>query len=426
MSAKLNEPVYLLGAGCTRFGNLLETPEIKDLSLQELAAKAVKEALKDAQTDPSEIDMFIVGNHMPQSLNMGSLYSQISKWIGTELKAGVQISAACSTTNVGATLAAAQIASGVCKKVLVVGLEATQNSVKGISPFEREPISTDNMWMWTDFGVNQAYSVPQGYDIFPSYNGFVDLGYCRKYGYTIDEFDRCMMELCRTRRLHGSLTPKAFLQETLEDEAKRLGFDNIEDFWKSKYNPFLAWPSRLRSVVTAADGASAMVLSNSEGAKEYPGTPVEILGWGISVGDKPWYKEDPTVWPADVTAFEKAYAMSGINIKDVGYLHTHDCSHISGICSAEVSGYLPVGEGLKLAAAGELRFDGSRPMSTHGGRHAFGHAWAASAGSDTYEAVNQIRGRAGAKQIKKEPEIAVVHTHGYAMISTVLVLKGGM
>jgi acetyl-CoA C-acetyltransferase len=50
---------------------------------------------------------------------------------------------------------------------------------------------------------------------------------------------------------------------------------------------------------------------------------------------------------------------------------------------------------------------------------------AASAGSDTYEAVKQIRGQAGPRQMKKRPHVAAVHTHGYAMISTVLVLEGG-
>jgi acetyl-CoA C-acetyltransferase len=92
---------------------------------------------------------------------------------------------------------------------------------------------------------------------------------------------------------------------------------------------------------------------------------------------------------------------------------------------AELSGYLPKGEGLKYAQEGRLRYDGDRPMTTHGGRHAFGHAWAASAGADTYEAVKQMRGLSGGKQIKPSPEISVLHTHGYAMNSTVLVLKRG-
>lgn len=422
---KLSSPVYLLGVGCTKFGNLISTPELEGLSIQELAALAAREALEDAQTDPQEIDAFIIGNHMPQSTNMGSLYTQLARWIGMQYKPGVQIAAACSTTNVGATLAAAQIASGSCRKVLMVGVEATQNNPKGLSPYEREAITSDNMWLWTDYGVDQAYSVPQGYDIFPTYNGIMAQAYCRKYGISIEQYDRGMMEVCRTRRLHGSLTPKAIIQETLEDEAKRFGFDDVQQFWTSSYNPYMAFPSRLRSLVTAADGASAMVLSSEEGAKGYGGMPVELLGWGISVADLPWYLDDATTFPADRLAFQRAYEMADIKPADIDYLHTHDCSHISGITNAELSGYLPEGQGLNYATDGRLRFDGDRPMSTHGGRHAFGHAWAASAGSDTYEAVNQIRGRAGAKQMPTPPELAVIHTHGYAMISTVMVYRGG-
>lgn len=424
MSGKLNAPVYLIGAGCTKFGNLLDTPELQGLSLQQMVSVAVKEALEDAKTDPSEIDAYIVGNHTAQS-SFGSAYSQLSKWIGMELKAGVQMAAACSTTNVGAQLAAAQIAAGVYNKVLVVGFEATQTNPKGASPYEREQTPGDIMWLWTDYGVNQAYSVPQGYDFFPVYQGLIALGYCRKFGISIEDFEISMMELCRTRRLHGSLTPQAVWQETLEDEAKRLGFNDLFEFWTSDKNQFMGWPIRLHSLVTAVDGASAMVISNQAGAKDYAGTPIQILGMSYCVGDLPWYKED-TTFPADDIALAKAYEMAGIGPKDLGYCSTHDCSHISGIRVAEQAGYLPVGEGLKYARDQRLRFDADRPMSTHGGRHAFGHAWAASAGSDIMEAMKQMRGKAGARQIKTPPEFSLVHNHGYAMISSVMIMKGGM
>ncbi|MEQ8236485.1 MAG: thiolase family protein [Syntrophomonadaceae bacterium] len=424
MSGKLNQPVYLLGAGCTKFGNLLKSPELQGLALQDMVAVAVKEALADAKTDPGEIDAYIIGNHTAQS-SFASAYSQLSKWIGMDLKAGVQMAAACSTTNVGAQLAAAQIAAGVYDKVLVVGFEATQTNAKGLSPYERELTPTDVMWLWTDGGVGQAYSVPQGYDIFPVYNGLIALGYCRKFGISIEDYDIAMMELCRTRRLHGSLTPQAVWQETLEDEAKRLGFNDLFEFWTSEQNPFLAWPTRLHSLVTAVDGASAMVLSNQGGAKDYMGTPIEIKGMSYCVGDLPWYKED-TVFPADAKALAQAYQMAGIAPQDLGYCSTHDCSHISGIRIAEQAGWLPEGKGLEYAREGRLRFDGDRPMHTHGGRHAFGHAWAASAGSDIMEAMKQIRGEAGPKQIKTPPEFCLVHNHGYAMISSVMILKGGI
>ena len=425
MANKLKEPAYILGVGCTRFGNLLETPEIKGFSLQELAAEAAREALADAGLGPQDVDAVFVGNVTMQTSQMPATYSQVTNWLGTQFKAGVHFDAACSTTNVGASMAAMGIASGVYDKVLVVGLESTQSQPKDLSPFERGTIPTEEMWLWTDHCVNQAYSVPQGYDIFPTYNAFNALGYCRKHGIGLEELDRGLFELCRTRRLHGSMNPKAIRQQTLEDEAKELGFDDPWEFWTSRYNPHVAWPSRLYSVVTPADGASAIVLGRPEEAVSGASDPVELKGFGMSVMDLPWYTDDPTVMPIDEQSFQKAYEMSGIGPEDIDYLHTHDCSHIMSICVAELSGYLPQGRGLKYAEEGRLRFDGDKPMSTHGGRHAFGHAWAASAGSDTYEAVKQIRGQAGARQIQNPPRTAVIHTHGYAMISTVLVLEGG-
>lgn len=421
MRNTLKERVAISGVGCTRFGDLLETPELKGLSLQELAALAAKEALADAGISGLDVDAVFVGNAMVHSSQLPATYSQLSRWIGTQFKSGVHFEAQCSTTNVGAALAAMAIASGVYDTVLVLGVETTRTKVTGLSPYEREPISHQMTWMWTDMAVNQAYQVPQGYDIFSTYNGLVALGYCRKYGISLDDFERGMFEVARTRCLHGSMNPKANVQETLEDKAKRLGYPDAFALWTSaEHNPFVAWPSRLMSLVTTADGASAMVLTRADLVTS-PGA-VELKGFGISHRDLPWYGEDPTMWEFDRISATNAMEMAGITAADIDYLHTHDCSHISGLCTAEMIGYIEPGKALTYARDGRLRFDGDRPMSTHGGRHAFGHAWAASAGSDTYEAVLQMRGAAGRRQMPRRPEISVIHTHGYAMIGTTIVL----
>ena len=425
MANKLKERVAISGVGCSRFGDLLTTPELKGMSIQELTASAVKEALDDAGICGQDVDAVFAGNAMVHSSQVPGTYSQLSKWTGTQFRSGLHFEAQCSTTNVGASMAAMSIAAGVYDTVLVYGLETTRTKVKGYSPYEREPISHQQTWLWTDMAVNQAYGVPQGYDIFSTYNGLVALGYCRKYGISIEEYDRGMCEINRTRRLHGSMNPKANIQERLEDRAKQEGFTDAFDYWRSeKHNPFVAWPSRLLSLVTTADGASAMVLTRADAAKTGKSQPVEFKGFGISYSDLPWYGEDPTLWEFDRKAADAAFGMAGIKAGDIGYLHTHDCSHISGVCTAEMMGYLKPGTALAAAREGRLRFDGDRPMSTHGGRHAFGHAWGASAGTDTYEAVLQMRGQAGPRQIKKQPEISVIHTHGYAMIGTVVVLGG--
>ncbi|MDQ0301680.1 hypothetical protein [Ancylobacter polymorphus] len=107
------------GVGCSRFGDLLETPELKGLSLQELTARAVKEALDDAGLTGQDVDAVFAGNAMVHSSQVPGTYSQLAKWTGTQFKAGVHFEAQCSTTNVGASLAAMSIAAGVYDTVLV-------------------------------------------------------------------------------------------------------------------------------------------------------------------------------------------------------------------------------------------------------------------------------------------------------------------
>lgn len=112
--SKLNEQVYITGVGCSRFGDLLNTPELKGLSVQELTATAVKEALDDAGLSGQDVDAVFAGNAMVHSSQVPGTYTQLSKWTGTQFKAGVHFEAQCSTTNVGAAMAAMAIASGIC------------------------------------------------------------------------------------------------------------------------------------------------------------------------------------------------------------------------------------------------------------------------------------------------------------------------
>ena len=134
MRNKLREQVVISGVGCSRFGDLLKTPEMKGMSIQELTAVAVKEALDDAGMTGQDVDAVFAGNAMVHSSQVPGTYSQLSKWTGTQFRSGVHFEAQCSTTNVGAALAAMSIAAGVYDTVLVYGLETTRTKVKGLQP----------------------------------------------------------------------------------------------------------------------------------------------------------------------------------------------------------------------------------------------------------------------------------------------------
>lgn len=72
MRNRLKENVAIAGVGCSRFGDMLETPELKGLSMQEITANAVQEALNDAGMSGQDLDAVYVGNAMVHSSPLSS------------------------------------------------------------------------------------------------------------------------------------------------------------------------------------------------------------------------------------------------------------------------------------------------------------------------------------------------------------------
>ncbi len=57
---ELKRSVSIIGVGCTPFGNVLQTPQIKDLTERELFAWASLEAMEDAGLEAKDIDTFYI------------------------------------------------------------------------------------------------------------------------------------------------------------------------------------------------------------------------------------------------------------------------------------------------------------------------------------------------------------------------------
>jgi acetyl-CoA C-acetyltransferase len=287
-----------------------------------------------------------------------------------------------------------------------------------------KPLDPTTLWYWTDFGVDQAYGYHHAYDIATAYGGLPTLGYAKKHHVPMAKMDEAMYAVHHNVRIHSSKNPKAYIQTTLGQEAKAAGFKSELEFWRSRKNPFLAWPTRVKSALNTVDGASAYIISSEKEAKSYfKKEPIEVAGFHWSSSNYPWYGKDPTDWAIDKTSFDTAMRMAGITAKDIDYLDVHDCMQIYQLIEPEICGYFKKGEAWKAHIEGRTLYTGDKPMNTSGGRHGKGHAFAASAGASMYEAVKQMRGEAKGRQIKDEPEVSVVHNHGYGMHTAVTVLK---
>ena len=97
---------------------------------------------------------------------------------------------------------------------------------------------------------------------------------------------------------------------------------------------------------------------------------------------------------------------------EIDLLFINDFFMAGDIVVPEEVGYVPRGEAWKYAIDGRFAFDGDKPINTHGGRCDFGHAHGASGIADIVEAVKQMRGEAGATQMKKLPRTTLFRGFG--------------
>ena len=415
----------IVGVGCTKFGNVMKTPELKDKTFHEMITEAAFEAMDDAHMEGKDIDAFYVGSMLSHGSHMYSHHTQLADWLGLQNKPGLHFATACSTLNTGLGLATMAVQSGKFDNVLVVGAE-TLGSYPDDNPVKRKAIDPADLWYWTDFGVDQIYGYHHCYDIASAYGAIPTMGYGRKYGLSLDKMDEVMYKVHDAVRSYSSKNPKAFVTESLKQAAKKKGFKDTFKFWKSKNNPFFAYPTRLWSALNTVDGASAYIVSKAKDAKKHSKKPVDILGFHWSSSNYPWYGKDPTNWDIDKIAFKGAYKMAGVKPKDLDYLYVHDCMQIYQLILAETAGYLKKGEAWKAFMEDRTKRGGDKPMNASGGRHGKGHAFAASPGAETYEIVKQMRGEVEkGRQIKKPINIAAQHNHGYGMHAAVTVMKRG-
>jgi acetyl-CoA C-acetyltransferase len=143
-------------------------------------------------------------------------------------------------------------------------------------------------------------------------------------------------------------------------------------------------------------------------AKKYSKKPIEVAGISTVTVKDSTFCELPMI--ADKRMFEEAYAMAGITnpFRELEYMGIHDCPASMVIPVSEAAGYIKPGEAWKIMRDGRMNFDQDRPISTSGGRTQSGHPRAPAFLVEIAEAVSQMRGENGARQMAKPPKCSAV------------------
>ncbi len=153
--------------------------------------------------------------------------------------------------------------------------------------------------------------------------------------------------------------------------------------------------------------------------------PVWPLGIGLAVvTGQPYYK--PSLgyvgFDATVRAAEQAYAQAKIGPGDVDFAEVHDCFTITEILNYEDLGFCGRGEGARFVEEGRAALGGEKPVNPSGGLKSYGHPIGATGVRMIYEVTTQLRGAAGARQVKNA-RIGLAHNlGGPAAVSCVSIL----
>ena len=103
---------------------------------------------------------------------------------------------------------------------------------------------------------------------------------------------------------------------------------------------------------------------------------------------------------AAARASRDAYAAAGIGPGDIDLAELYAPCTIVEVMASEAAGLVPRGRGAQAAVAGETSLRGRIPISTSGGLTSRGHPSYATPLYNAIELADQLRGRAGARQVE--------------------------
>lgn len=417
MSSKKNyaRPVSIIGVGQSDFTT---SPE---LSFHELFAWAVQDACEDAGINPQQIDQLIFPNFSlwPFMGNSTSAMPGLADWIGMTGKPVSRQEEGCASGYFAMEEAVRSIAAGINDIVLVASVEMSE-----YGPFSNQPAHMLHpINELPRFDASGTLNDPAYARFDGASNNLVfdmDMRYlASKYDYSDSYIDDILNGYAIATRRNASLNPHANQREPFEDAAKRMGFDDVWDYMRSKFNPRMSHYLRVNHMAKRVDAAAAIILCASDIADSFKQKPISYLGSGMAT-----YSTGNAHYMLRQTkdAITKAFENTGVSKEEIDYLQVCDM-HAGEILEAvDLVGYLGK-DGFDAIIEGQTAFDGDHPINTDGGYISRGHAYSASGLAQTKEVVLQLRGQAGPRQIKKQPSTGMVWGWGGSHNSVAYILR---
>lgn len=254
--------------------------------------------------------------------------------------------------------------------------------------------------------AHPQFEVPYG-PLVPSLYALVAQRHMHEYGTTPAQ----LAEVAVTMRRHAGLNPNAHKREAIA----------IDDVLRSR---MIASPLHLLDCAIVSDGAAAAIVTTAERARELRRPPVHLLGAGYGVRHSHIGECRHLTETGAVDSGRTAFRRAGLHPADVDVAELYDCFTITVIVELEDLGFCRKGEGGGFVEGGRIALGGELPVTTHGGLLSAGHPGVGGGFFHVLEAVRQLRGEAGERQVPGA-EVALAHGNGGVISVHCTLLLGG-
>jgi acetyl-CoA acetyltransferase len=223
----------------------------------------------------------------------------------------------------------------------------------------------------------------------------------KKYGLTREQ----LAQIALNDRKNAMLNPRALVRQPL----------SLDEYMSAR---MISTPLCLYDCDRFTDASTVVIVSAGDAVDEVSCTPIRIAATAGALERDSWDQGD---WMASYATGPELWKATDYKQKDVDTVQFYDGFAFLALTWLEALGFCDVGEGGRFIEGGKrIAIDGELPLNTFGGQigagrlHGFGFA---------HEAVTQLRGKGGDRQIPGDPKVAVATSGGGPLAAALLLAR---
>jgi len=383
VASGIKDKVAILGMGCSRFGERWES------NAEDLMVEAYTEALADAGIETDRIEAAWLSTALDEQ-HVGKSAVPVASALRLPYIPATRVENYCASGTESLRGAVYAVAAGACDIALAIGVEKLKDTGYGGLPQRSRGAVNDLYW--------PNVSAPGSFAQLAS-------AYTSKHGMNRADLKRAMGHVSVKSHDNGARNPKAHLR-------RRIDIDTVVNA------DIIAEPLGLYDCCGVSDGAACAIVTTPAIARDLGKrdlVTVKALQLSVSNGCELQYNDwDGSYFHTTRVAAGRAYREAGITDprRQLSMIEVHDCFSVTELVTMEDLFISEEGGASRDILDGFYDADGAVPCQLDGGLKCFGHPIGATGLRMLYEMYLQLQGRAGERQLQREPVFGLTHNLG--------------